>query len=179
MLLRFGQGWHAPTKALWAFPTLKKTSGKGVYVILSKKILELFGKGGYKSAFRGSAVYRIDMLDHVQSLICKESFIQFSKRPVKEFHVLEPSSSSSQWTSNVSSEMGYQCILSFEPTGKLYELDHTIDGHLIPYYNVNHIWTKEQIESVKLEKPIVIGIPKTLETVELSVALWRCREFLH
>ncbi|KAI9245199.1 hypothetical protein EDC94DRAFT_417597 [Helicostylum pulchrum] len=179
LLLRFGQGWHQPTKALWAFPTLKKSSGKGVYVTLSKKILDLFGKGGYKSAFRGSAVYRIDMLDHVQSLICEESFMQFSKRPIKIFHVLTPSTSS-QWTSSESSAMGYQCILSFEPTGEICELDHTIDAqhHHIPYYNVNHIWTKEQIESIKLPGSTVIGVPKTLETVELSVALWRCRELL-
>lgn len=119
------------------------------------------------------------MLDHVQSLICEESFMQFSKRPIKTFHVLTPATSS-QWTSSEPSAMGYQCILSFEPTGGICELDQTIDAqhHHIPYYNVNHIWTKEQIESIKLPGSTVIGIPKTLETVELSVALWRCREFL-
>lgn len=163
---------------------MKKTSGKGVYVSLSKKVLDIFGKGGYKAAFRGSAVYRVDMMDHVERLICNESFIQFSKCPIGTFHILTPSSSPSQWNSNKPSAMGYQCILSFEHTDSVCVLDHQIQSidaqhHHIPYYSLQHIWTKKQIESIKLpQQPIVLGVPKTLETVDLGVALWRCREFL-
>lgn len=123
------------------------------------------------------------MVDHVESLICKESFIQFKKRPMNTFHVLKKSSSSSsssQWISDIPSTMGYQCILSFEQTKTMCDLDHTINNQYtnIPCYHVNDIWTKEQIESIQLsDKSIVLGVPKTLETVDLAVALWRCREF--
>jgi hypothetical protein len=185
LLIRFGQGWHQPTKLFWAFPTLKKSSGKGVYVNLSKKVLEIFGKGGYRAAFRGSATYRSDMLNHVESLLFKESFAQFSKRPLNTFHILT-ASSPSEWKTNSSSPMGYQCIISFNIADRVCEFDHQIQStdtthHHIPCYHIQQIWAKKDIESIQLPQNdtiIALGVPRKLETVDLAIALWRCRKFL-
>lgn len=184
-MIRFAKGWHQPTKLFWAFPTLKKSAGKGVYVNLSKKVLDIFGKGGFKAAFRGSATYRSDMLNHIESLLFKESFTQFSKRPLNTYHILT-STSVSEWKTNASSTLGYHCIISFSVSDKMCELDHCIESsgttqHHVPCYHIQQIWEKQEIESIPLPKDgtiIALGVPKRLETVDLAVALWRCRKFI-
>lgn len=182
-MIRFEKGWHQPTKLFWAFPTFKKSGGKGVYVNLSKKVLEILGKGGYRAAFRSSVTYRSDMLNHVESMLYKEAFAQFTKRPPNTFHVLT-ATSATQWKSNSPSPMGYQCILSFGKSDKLCELDHHIESsdttyHHIPCYHINHIWDEQDIKSIRLPQDgiVALGVPKKLETVDLAIALWRCRKF--
>ncbi|KAI7869089.1 uncharacterized protein EV154DRAFT_130030 [Mucor mucedo] len=184
LMIRFEKGWHQPTKLFWAFPTFKKSGGKGVYVNLSRKVLEIFGKGSYRAAFRGSATYRNDMQNHVESLLHKESFAQFAKRPSNTFHILT-AKSASQWKANSTSPMGYQCILSFSTSETLCELDHQIESldgthpH-VPCYHIQRIWDKRDIESIHLPEDdtvVALGVPRKLDTVDLAIALWRCRKF--
>lgn len=181
-MLRFGQAYHPPTKLIWAFPTLKKQRGKGVYTNLSKKVLALFGKGPYKSAFRGTATYRSDMIDHVENLLFKETFDLFSKQPMTSY-VLLKRTEPLKWQDATQSPMGYQCILMFDTSDSICELNHQIHHQKnIPCYYVHHFWTKEEIqhiqEQLKVSQPFALGVPKNLNTVDLSISLWRCRKFL-
>lgn len=184
LMLRFGQAYHPSTGLIWAFPTLKKQGGKGVYVNLSKKVLELFGKGPHRSAFRGAATYRSDMTDHVRQLLFKETFDLFSERSLSAYTLLK-SIAPSIWeeSTQFSSPMGYQCILMFDTSDTTCELNHQIHHQSnIPCYHVHHFWTKEQIqhiqEQLKVSQPFALGVPKDLNTVNLSISLWRCRKFL-
>ena len=169
-MLRFGQAYHAPTNSIWAYPTFKKREGKGVYVDLSKKVLEIFSKGSFRAAFRGTALYRSDMIEHVERTLFKESWQLFSRVPITTYPVLQKT----QWMSDECKE--YQCILRFDQD-KSAPLCH-INQDNIPCYNMQSIWSQTDIATIQKLQPFVLGVPKSLDTIELSIALWRCRQFL-
>ncbi|EIE81444.1 hypothetical protein RO3G_06149 [Rhizopus delemar RA 99-880] len=191
LLLRFGTGWHTETNMLWAFPTIgqKKLPGRGYYVNLQKRVLEVLKRGGFNAVFYGTANYRSDMTEHVENLLFKESFQQFIKHPISSYHILKPLSTS-EWSSSFDNTMGYQCILLMDRqhTGKVCELGHHIYIQSsnqvqsnLPCYSVKHLWTAEQMDQVIQQfdhDHIALGIPKSLKTVDLAVTLWRCRKFL-
>lgn len=183
-MLRFGQAYHQPTKAIWAYPTLKKQDGKGVYVNLSKKVLTLFSKGPFRAAFRGAAVYRSDMTEHVEAILFKETFNLFSKMPLKSYSLLSLDAPS-KWTTSETSLLGYQCILLFDSKNTLPVCDLNNQIHAqsnIPCYHMQHFWTQEDIDHVKSQlktsEPFALAVPKNLNTLDLSISLWRCRKFL-
>lgn len=134
------------------------------------------------------------MIEHVENRLAQESLKEFKKQPIDTYHILSNTSSSqsSTWKANDSSaSMGYQCILLFDPNTKsnLCKSEHQIQNlgtthNNIPCYKVHQIWSKEEIESILSELPpsennmVALGVPKTLETVDLAIALWRQKKFL-
>lgn len=185
MLLRFGVAWLPETNTKWAFPTIKKTSGVGYYVKLKKKILEKLQKGDHKAVFRGTAIYRSDMIEHVEQLIFKQSWIDFSRHALDSYDIISPKTTATWVSQQSSSVMGYQCILVFDPvdTRMICELNHKInDQHHIPCYNMNQFWTEDEINKIKThfnnKEHLALGVPKRLDTVPLAMNLWRCQQFI-
>ncbi|GAN00972.1 hypothetical protein MAM1_0003d00400 [Mucor ambiguus] len=184
LLLRFGLAWHLETNRNWAFPTLRKTTGFGYYVNLKKEILQVLQKGAYQATFRGAATYRSDMVEHVQDVLFQQTYTEFSKHPIQMYDTLEPITDK-QWKSNGSAE--YQCILSFDATQTtLCELDHhTQTQQHVPCYNMHRIWSPENMDHLKsqLNLPknasVALGVPKSIETIQLATDLWHCRQFIN
>ncbi|KAL0145220.1 hypothetical protein V8B55DRAFT_1459633 [Mucor lusitanicus] len=183
LLLRFGLAWHPETNRNWAFPTLRKTTGFGYYVNFKKEIFQVLQKGAYQATFRGAATYRSDMVEHVQDVLFQQTFAEFSKHPIQMYDLLEPMADK-HWKSKGTAK--YQCILSFDATGTtLCELDHqTQEQQHVPCYNMHHIWSPESIDRLKSQLNIpenaqlALGVPKSIDTVQLATDLWHCRQFI-
>jgi hypothetical protein len=126
------------------------------------------------------------MTEHTQKLLFKQSLKEFERYPIEKYTLLSPLSAS-QWTSahGLTSPLGYQCILLFDvqDSSLICQLDHKIDSHThIPCYNMQQFWSKHDIEAIKSQlnhkTPFALGVPKTKETVQLAIDLWRCRQFI-
>jgi hypothetical protein len=131
------------------------------------------------------------MTEHAQKLLFKQSLKEFKRYPIEKYIVLSPSSAClSQWTliRGPSSPLGYQCILLFDSRdpSMIYQPDHIIDSQTnITCYNMQQFWSKDDIDNIKsqlnhipLSTTFAIGVPKTKETVQLAIDLWRCRQFI-
>lgn len=128
------------------------------------------------------------MTEHVEELLFQQTLGNFRQLPINMYSLLSCSStSSSQWTlvHGPSSPLGYQCILLFgspDPS-MICQLDHTIDSQAhIPCYNMEQFWSKEDIDLIQsqlhLNTPFALGVPKTNDTKQLGINLWRCRQFI-
>ncbi|KAG1436692.1 hypothetical protein G6F56_013449 [Rhizopus delemar] len=126
------------------------------------------------------------MTEHVQDLLIQESFRQFNSFSLKSFHRLKPLKDT-EWTTENPLVNDYQCIILLDQqhTGDMCQLNHSIRSQTgvqssIPCYNVKHVWSEEQINQI-LSKlgtdKIALGVSKSLKTVDLAIALWRCRKF--
>ncbi|CEP18009.1 hypothetical protein [Parasitella parasitica] len=185
LLLRFGLAWHPETSRKWAFPTLRKTSGFGYYVNFKKDVLQELQKGAYQAIFRGVATYRSDMLEHVQNAVFQQTYTEFCNHPVHIYDILTPIKEK-QWTGTVEYIAEYQCILAFDVTDTtICELDHQIRSqHHIPCYNMSQLWPQESIEKLKIqlnipkESSLTLGVPRSMNTVQLAIDLWHCRQFI-
>ncbi|CEG81515.1 hypothetical protein RMATCC62417_15709 [Rhizopus microsporus] len=195
LLLRFGLGWHPETKRVWAYPTIQgKTHGAGYYVSLQRRLLDVL-KGGivYNSVFRGNAMYRADMTDRVQDGLCQASLKEFLKIPTSSIHILQPVDESS-WVSDKPAPMGYQCIIILQQNHTDFcAHDHSVyiqsedkTQKEIPCYYIKDLWSDKQISQIsqrlnitpEQQRVSALGVPKSFETVDLAVELWRCREFI-
>lgn len=137
----------------------------------------------YQAIFRGAATYRSDMVEHVQDVLFQQTYTEFCKHPIQMYDVLEPTTDK-HWKSTASAP--YQCILSFNATGTaICELDHQIQSQKqVPCYNVHQIWSQESINHLKSQLNIpkdaslTLGVPKSIDTVQLATDLWHCRQFI-
>ncbi|KAI8643640.1 hypothetical protein BD408DRAFT_442494 [Parasitella parasitica] len=185
LLLRFGLALHPETSRNWAFPTLRKTSGFGYYVNAKKDVLQEMQKGAYQAIFRGAATYRSDMVEHVQNAIFQQSYTEFCKHPVHIYDILTPLAEK-QWKGTAVDTIEYQCILAFDATDAIVcELDHQIRSQLhVPCYNMSQFWPQKSIENLKLrlnmpkESSLTLGVPRSMDTVQLANDLWHCRQFI-
>ncbi|KAL0087927.1 hypothetical protein J3Q64DRAFT_1820926 [Phycomyces blakesleeanus] len=106
LLIRFGAGYHPKTKQNWAFPTVGKPhemTGKGYYVKLCKRVLELFGAKGHDAAFRGEVTYPLGMVHQVEKTINQQALGLFRDRFLSRWEVAEKDYSKV--------ERGFQCIV--------------------------------------------------------------------
>ncbi|KAF7732014.1 hypothetical protein EC973_007119 [Apophysomyces ossiformis] len=191
LLIRFGMGWHQKSNKVWVHPTTGKSLSQGHYVKLQRRVLEQFhSKGGYRSTFRGAAIYRDDMTEEVQKLVYQHALSLFLQLRYRDYPLLR--AERPQWVCDKDVQ-GFQCILLLRglPTeGSTTSLHNTItigptskQHKMIPCYDVRELWNENEIAEIcnQLNLPsqetIVLGIPKDVTTVDLAVALWRCREF--
>lgn len=138
----------------------------------------------YQATFRGAATYRSDMVEHVQDALFQHTFAEFSKHPLQIYDTLEPVADG-HWKGKTQEE--YQCILVFDATRTaLCELDHqTQTQQHVPCYNMHHMWPLEKIDCLKAQlnipknAPLALGVPKSIDTVQLATDLWHCRQFIH
>ncbi|KAI8090247.1 uncharacterized protein B0P05DRAFT_464087, partial [Gilbertella persicaria] len=188
LLLRFGIAWHPETKLHWAYPSIKKVHhGFGYYITLKKKIALLLEKGGYKATFRGNATYRSDMTQHIETTLFQQAWYEFKQHPIDTYDLLVPHSSSDWIPAQHRHPMGYQCILVFDsvlsntPSFHQVQLKDTIQKN-VPCYHVHQFWSTQETDHIKQhfgQSPVVLGVPKSIETVQLSIDLWRCQQWLY
>lgn len=142
----------------------------------------------YQTTFRGAATYRSDMVEHVQKTLFQQTFDEFSKHPLQIYDALEPVADG-HWKGKAPAAAAaeYQCILVLDATRTaLCELDHqTPTQQHVPCYNMHHIWPLEKVDHLKAQlniptnAPLALGVPKSIDTVQLATDLWHCRQFIH
>ncbi|KAI9272545.1 hypothetical protein BY458DRAFT_508582 [Sporodiniella umbellata] len=184
LLLRFGTGWHPETQSVWAFPTVGgKQEGRGYYINLRKKVMEVLKTGDIRKVFYGTAHYRVDMTDHVQRLLADESFKRFSSFSLNSFCRLE-ALGENVWQCP-DADLDFQCVLVLDPDQSLCQLEGVIHTgnrvqYSVPCYNVAQLWTQAQLEPILTQlgpTQVALGVSKSLKTVDLAIDLWRCRKF--
>ncbi|KAG0174567.1 hypothetical protein DFQ28_005722 [Apophysomyces sp. BC1034] len=191
LLIRFGIGWHPKSKQAWVHPTIGKSQSQGNYVKLQRRTLEVFhSKGGYRGVFRGAATFREDMTEEVQKVVFRHAFDLFRQTPYGGYPILRLKGS--HWISEMDVR-GFQCILLLG--GPLTEtlacsLDNKVEVvptqkeyDKIPCYDARKIWSEKEADEIceqlglVSQETVALGVPKDKATVDLAVALWRCREF--
>jgi len=123
------------------------------------------------------------MVEHVQDVLFRQTHTEFCKHPIQMYDTLEPVTAK-HWKSKGSAE--YQCILSFDTTKiTLCELDHQTETQQhVPCYNMHRIWSPEDMDRLKSQlnipknTPLGLGVPKSIDTVQLAIDLWHCRQFI-
>ncbi|KAI8981002.1 hypothetical protein BDB01DRAFT_724186 [Pilobolus umbonatus] len=180
MMCRFEVGWHPETEAAWAYPTTTAHSGKGYYIKLKKSVLEIFQKGGHKAAFRGSAVYRSDMVSHIENTLNTDIFNQLLQVNKMDIYPVTMSSTHT-WTADHDSLTGYQCILlldtdqpSFIHFNQIHNNNSKYDN--VPSYNVSMIWSKDRLDKLKTRLKLTsdaVVINRSIDTVNLGASLYR------
>lgn len=131
----------------------------------------------YRAAIRSQAKYRQDMADYVQKKLYMYASDCFNQVEAKSLCIpLEPEDAAKSWIC----DKQIQCILRFQK-GPFCELDHRIDisNEPIPCYDATQLWSKEMVDSIKnkYNDAPAIGVVKSFETVDLAIALWRCRQY--
>ena len=124
------------------------------------------------------------MVDHAQSVLFQQSFIEFCKHPIHTYDILT-FVTEKQWKSSLET-IEYQCILTFDTTNTtICSLDHQIQTQQhIPCYNMHQIWSQESIDNLKSqlnipkESSMALGVRKSIDTVQLATDLWHCRQFI-
>lgn len=200
LLLRFGIGLHPETMDQIVYATVERRpqGGKGSYMLLRKSLVDAIKKGGnsnpsfcsnananlnlflseYRAVIRSQAKYRQDMPDYVQQKLCMYANECFNKVQAKSLCIpLQPNTKDAKsWKCDKS----IQCILRLQNGSSFCELDHRIEAanEPIPCYNATQLWSKETVDALqnKYNAP-AIGIIKSFESVDLAIALWRCRQY--
>ncbi|KAI8388742.1 uncharacterized protein BYT42DRAFT_561068 [Radiomyces spectabilis] len=226
LLARFQLGLHPKTLMPWVYTSMydkHRSKGKGVYVKLHTKALEMFRtRQGFLAAFQKSVYYRVDMTDHVSRLTLTHALKLLRQVPSHQLRLLHPvpgsASAPTRWQCMESTEQqfhvavnGFQCLLllTSTPESPFIDLGHEIqcktlgtesapvpesmsDTQIfrhIPCYDMRRLWSAEEIDEIchdiKREYPqlctdstFAIGIPKSIDTVDVAVALWQCRALL-
>ncbi|KAI7859717.1 hypothetical protein BDC45DRAFT_553457 [Circinella umbellata] len=186
MLLRFGLMRDPKSDKILPVSEITSTKPNGPndhkhYVRLRRPIIDNLSQKGSKAIFLGKTEFQKDTMEIVR----RESVNNVQKK----YNILLSSSSSSSssqynqlirlendlWKPLSSNDIDvrYHCILisSSDENVPFYQ-SHRIENQqsVIPCYNISRLWKPS------IEKDIAYGLVQLPITVELAVALYRCRE---
>ncbi|KAI8141417.1 hypothetical protein BJV82DRAFT_175397 [Fennellomyces sp. T-0311] len=173
MLLRFGLVRDPKSNKLLPVPQVKrheKMNGIGRYVRLRRAVFDHLGPRESRAIFMGKAEFQKDIVDAISRQLVDNAYKLYQPSTYVPLISIERS----LWQAEQPRE--FQCILISNDSDPFCELDHRIitdtTTHKVPCYNVGRLWDDTSM-------PLAYGVPKQISTVELAVALWKCRAFFN
>ncbi|SAM02789.1 hypothetical protein [Absidia glauca] len=157
LLARFGLGLDPTTYKPTAYPTQDHDSGRGYYVKLNRKVLQQIQSKEYKRLFRGDVRYAKSMATHLEHVMIQDLIHQAQALPP-----LIP-------IDNETEHHQYQCILHMNAS--------SLSETKAPVYDVSSPpW--QPLHQTLPQSCAALGVPKSIDTVPLAIALHRFNQWV-